>query len=324
MPKEEKMNKKILLIPFALFLVMMLSSLALAVENQNTSFTPTFPINNISFSSNSATIKLNTTVHYNVTNVTMTGNATNVTWYVIKGTNETFFRNSTVNGTRTTPSKADFTYTIPINGLSEGIWVITAEVRIEYNLSAGLANTTNSSPLTLTIDKTRPSVSLERPHNRESISPSEGIVTLEYTFTETNAGNATLYVSGAVEERATSNTITPNITTGKTNSFSKTYSADDSSETYIVEVTDLAGNKQNSTSFTYSVIFSGGEIQQRQFDSSGQPIQTQDDVQRQQALSVSPPAGDGNVFIDWLLSWGWIAIIVIAVVIFIYKKRQNS
>mgnify|MGYP001611021593 FL=1 len=252
-------------------------------------------------------------------------NITNITLYVINGENISKFYNHTTNGSRSTTLGGDFRINI---SLSEGTYTLIAEAANVSEIDGSDYKFLNSSPIIFTFDKTFPVASLERPHNKEGVTPSDGIITLEYTFTEANAGNSTLYVDGARIKSSTSGSINPNVSTGLTNKFTRRYAADDSSESWLIEITDLAGNKANSSASIYSVIYSGGEIQTRAFTPSGQPIPNQADVQKAQAqgrpLSVSPPKTTGSGFIGFLMGWWWVILIFIVVGMYIYNKIQQS
>jgi len=293
-------------------------------DMQASNITINYPLNLIYVSSTGSTdlINLNATVRW----TSISTNISNVSFVFTSGSTRFVFTNDTVNGTRTSTGEGDFTYKIQANSLTANL-AYTVVVEIRNSTDLGNDGAVNSSSITFTMDSINPSgVTLERPHNKEGTSPREGIITLEYTFTEINAGNSTLYLNGVKEKASTSGTTTPNITSGITNKFTKGYTADDSSESWIIEITDLAGLKANSSAFTYSVIFSGGEIQTRQFTPSGQPIPTQQEIKTAKAqgrpFAVSQPSG--NVFMEFLAGWWWVLLIVGVVGIFIWNKNRSQ
>lgn len=259
---------------------------------------------------------LNATVRWTPTET----NITNVSFVFTSGSTRYVFTNITINGTRTTTGRGDFTYLLQPSNLTANL---KYEVRVEIRNSTTIGDdgAVNSSFVIFTLDSLTPTISLSKPHSRESVSTTEGFITFEYTPTDTNLANVTLYVNGVINKTSTSTTATSNATSGTVNRFTTLYTVNDDSESYIVEVVDLAGNKINSTSFSYSVIVFGGDVKTVYVDSaSGQ----------QQAISPTtvpkqPPLVVSNAGApDWFMDYWWVIPIVVAVGIFIIFKTKKG
>lgn len=234
-----------------MFLVLM--SLFLAVSSTNAlidSCVLNNPGQNRSVQYDNGLIRLNVTADwsqagFNITNVTITIGSLNYT-------------NSTVNGTGgQATSIGDFTFTVNSSQVnSDGAFSAYATC---FNTTDAqqVSGFVSSSTITYTIDSTDPRIALERPQDRISLGASNGVITFEYTPTETNLGNCTLYLGGNRIKSSTSATTTPNISSGGLTKFTRNFPADNTSLTWNVECRDLAGRSANATARTISVLVSG-------------------------------------------------------------------
>lgn len=312
------MKNKLFLLFMVIGMLMYVPSVFSATDMQSNNITINYPTNNAYVSATGSTplTKLNATVKWtpDVTNIT------NVSFVFTSGSVRHVFTNNTINGTRTTTGEGDFTYTITASQLTANTQYA---VRVEIRNTTTLGNdgAVNSSAITYTLDSTNPVIALNRPNDRSSITPANKIITFEYTPTDTNFGNCTLYVSGTPHSSSTSGTTSPNVSTGKVNTFAKTYTADDSSESWIVECTDLAGLKTNSSSRAFNVIaFGGSPIE---FTVGGAGVPTTIPRQQPQAIAqITQVASDTqNLLKQWAMP---VVIIIVALLVFmVFRARQK-
>jgi len=237
---------------FTIFAILMLTSIMLpSVLATIETCSINIPINN---HYQAGTLVLNASATWRSESATIDNNVTNVSFAVGSNT----YWNASINGTATNTTGnagvagGDFTFKIATSSLSDGAYTVTATC---YNDTAGGAvNSLDSSSRTLNIDNTNPINRITFPTSGLSVGVTNDQISITHIPSETNLGNATLYLNGAVDQSDTS------LTSGIDNIFTKSYTADDSSEVAIVEITDLAGNKINSSSVTFSVIQSGGSV----------------------------------------------------------------
>ena len=263
---------------------------------------------------------LNATVRWNAN----TKNITNVSFIFTSGSTRFVFTNTTMNGTGGAIEGArvgDFTYRIQPDDLTANL---AYTVRVEIRNSTQLSNdgAVNSSSLTYTLDSLNPSIVVFLPQSNEIVS-SKGIgeVIYEYTPTDTNFGNSSLYIDGRLVKSSTSGTTAPNVTTGARNRFKTYFTANNLSRSFIIELTDLAGNKLNSTSRTFGVFVQGASKPESVFVTpSGQVISTPAEPK---GKAITKPLAIGNA--GNLLSnpFVWGTIIVIAVGGFIYWQNKK-
>lgn len=310
--------KKIILPILVLMILMSMEAFA-AIS----SVTINYPANNQFNSSSTGTITLNASVVW-----TGTTNVTNLTFW-FRGTNNTAFgfTNSTINGSRGTTLGGDFLVNISSSTLNEGAYTMIAEARNDSDV-AGTGNPTqslNSSSITFTIDRTIPVVSLNRPQIGETQTPNSGIITFEYTPTETNLGNCTLYLFGQAVTSSTSGTTNSNVSTGNVNRFTKSFPSDNNSVSWLVGCKDLAGQFANSTARTLNVLVSGSAIitdssgvvsqgnLQTVIDENGKPLAV--------ATNNLPPVKQGAGFVD---NYGWLVLlaVVVGVLYLAFKKSK--
>mgnify|MGYP001559378677 CR=1 FL=1 len=310
---KDMFSSKILM----LSIIIMIFTIALAISSTAliSSVTINYPYTNQYNSSSTGSFVLNATAVW-----TDPTNVTNMTFWFKTGDTYTKYINSTVNGSRTSVTTGDFIVNISASALSEGAYTITAEARNSSDTITP-SSSMNSSPITFTIDRTSPSVALNRPNDRSSITPANKVITFEYTPTDTNFGNCTLYISTVADSKATSDTTTPNVTNGAVNSFAKTYTADDSSESWYVSCKDLAGQTTNSATRTFNVIaFGGSPIEV----TVGGGVPTTIPQQKPLAIAqVTKIASDTqNILKQWAMP---LVIIIVALLIFaVFKIRQNK
>ena len=257
--KEEfKMKNKFFLPIITLLTLFSLSSFAmLDSETDYVNITIVLPTNN-SYNSSGASVTnflLNATVQRQGGANGM--NLSNGTFYFILGTNITKYINTTINGSQssTAAGNSSFTFNISYGNLSEGTYTVYFVVRNETTAPVSNINEINSSKIAFTIDRTNPLITLQRPITGSSVTPSANILTLEYTPIDTNFGNCSLFINGVRQTSSTSNTFTPNVSSGVINRFYTNYSSSDSSESWLIECRDLAGLVSNSTASTYNVAF---------------------------------------------------------------------
>lgn len=326
------MKKSIFLLSILfLFLVIIIQDVyaILDADTNLTNITLNYPaINNTyNFSTGGVRLRLNITVAW-----TTPMNITNVTWFLIRGTNTTTFINATngstiINGTRTSTTTGDFVINITFGDIAEGNYNVIVEVRNDSD-ARSVETAINSSRVSFVIDRTPPVINLERPQDRISLSPTEGKIVWEYTPTETNLGNCTLFLGGNRQQSSTSGTIFPNVTTGVINKFGTRFSSDNTSLIWLVECTDLAGQRANSSSRTINVMTTGFT---NVVDASGRATTGGKEyfVKEGKTLSVGSPTTKlppkkESTFIS---TFGWlIALVLVAVVIylsFIWKPKSK-
>lgn len=159
---------------------------------------------------------------------------TNLTFFIWNSTNSLVY-NTSVNISGTANSN-NFNYNL------------TQENNFSWNCLA-FNNETNSSYApsnkTITLDQTSPSINLISPSNGDSSSTGTTTVTFTYNLTETNPSNCSLIINNAIDQ--TSSTIYTN----QSNTFSKSLSA--ATYSWSINCTDLANNKQNSSTRTITI-----------------------------------------------------------------------
>ena len=258
------MKKSILFLISFLFLMMALPSNALIIQHVNITGNANYgQIQNNQYNASGGTAHASMTYLVNVSVGWIdAGNLTNVTVWVISGTNISSYTNSTNNGSsnqRIGGLGGDFIVNISTAGFyAEGVYTITAEARNQSDTSLSVTNSSvNSSSITFTIDRTSPAITLNRPTHRSSLSPSESKILFEYTPSDTNLGNCSMFRNGVRNTSSTSGTTSPNVSVGLVNKFSLTYRTDAINENWLVECRDLAGTPTNSSTFTFSALATG-------------------------------------------------------------------
>lgn len=257
----------------------------------------------------------NGVIMLNVSTVRSTDeNVTNVTWTI--GTS--VFVNDTINGTNSSSTTGDFTYTLVASDLADGSFTAYASC---YNSTLNAdhhANvSTNSTSITYTVDTINPAISLNKPNKGQKVAiKGGGDIKFKYTPTETNLGNSTLYLDGKAVKSSTSVTTVPNITSGEVNEFSYFFKGNNNSVTFIIELTDLAGLKTNSSTYTFSVFTDGSIPKEKIIDRGGQPLPSQPVTQK--------PFAVGEGVGSFVGRWWWAIAIVIAVAGFIYWKEKKK
>ena len=251
--------KKLIILPL-IFILSLISALAILDANTiGVNITLNFPTNNsYNSSGNSVTnLRLNASVAWVGGANGM--NVSNGTFVFASGTNVTNFYNGTasLNGTLTTTSTGDFFFNISYGNLSEGTYDVHFVIYNETTAPVSTTNQINSSKIRFTIDRTTPVIALERPQNAISLTPSNGFIIFEYTPTETNLGNCSLFLGNNRITASTSGTINSNVSTGQINKFSQSFKGDNASLSWNVECVDLAGLRANGTSRTVNVLSSG-------------------------------------------------------------------
>ena len=269
---------------------------------------------------------LNATVRWNAN----TNNITNVSFVFISGSTRFVFTNTTVNGTAAAGGLVgEFTYRIQPDDLTANL-AYTVRVEIRNTTNTNNDGAVNSSSLIYTLDSTNPSITIQKPNQGETVSAKgTGLVLIDYTPTDTNLGNSTYYINGVRQTSSISGTTTPNITSGsKKNTFSKIFGANNNTITLIVEITDLAGGKTNSSTVTFNVFREGaaepakvfvtpsGEVISTPAQPKGKPLQTG-------ASSTSKGnIGNAGSLLSNPLVWG--GIIVLAVGGFIWYQNRKK
>lgn len=284
-------------------------SFAATADMQAANITVNYPSSDtFNASINNDSIRLNATVRWSVEKAT---NITNVTWYFTAGSTTYSFNNATINGTAAPgTARGDFIFTVSPQNLTANT-AFTVKVEIKNSTDVGNDGAVNSSSFTFTLDSNNPGLTLNNPTNGETVIPSDGLLSFFYTPSDTNLANATLYVNGARDSRATSNGIGPNATNSAVNVLKSRYAASGST-TWRIELTDLAGNKFNSTARTLNVVLAS---------EGGSPI-VGSGSSASGGVFVGPKAfGLQNrpSFLERNLVW----IILGGIAIFIYKGRRK-
>lgn len=284
--------------------------------------TANYPTTNtyVSTTGNNALTRLNATVRW----TPEVSNISTVVWHFISGTTNISFTNETVNGTRTTTGKGDFTFTISANNLTANTQY-TVKIEIKNSTVTDASNgAVNSTSATFTLDSTNPTVTLDKPTNYYKVNiKGGGDVVFKYTPTDTNLGNATLYVDGQKLKSSTSGTTSSNLTSGSINEFTKYYNSNNNSAYWNVEITDLAGNKKNSTTWYYSVYTTGAaSAAQVYITDSGERIP----ISQKPTQSVSPITNLPlkETITNFVVKWIWLIVIIVAVGGFILFKTRKK
>ena len=266
---------------------------------------------------------LNATVKWNAN----TKNITNVSFIFISGTSRFVFTNTTLNGTGGAiagSQNGSFTYAINVNNLTPNL-VYTVRVEVRNSTELGNDGAVNSSPVTFTLDSISPLITINLPNSGETVAAKgTGLVTFEYTPTEINLGNSTLYIDGQPVKSSLSSTTSPNVTTGARNRFTNMFSANNNSRTFIIELTDLAGQKINSSSRTFGVFVQGAADPVTVFVTpSGERISS---PAQPKGKAITKPSALGNIgnagnLLSNPLVWG--GIIVAALIGFVWYQNRK-
>ena len=255
------MKKAILLMLVMAIAIMAVSTVNAEMLAGNITFR--YPTNNMYNASSSVTVRLNASVNW-----TSPTNLTNVSFIFSKNGNSTYFINNTVNGSRTTAVKGDFTVDISLGTLAEGTYTVVAEIKNDSSTSTQPSNSVNSSSITFVIDRSNPSVSISSPYTGSTVLPSGGnIVTFDWTPSDTNFGNCSLHLNNQLVKSRTSGTTGANFSSGSLSRFDSQFSSDNSSVRVAINCIDLAGlmtGSNTANNFTFGVITSGFSPAQRQ------------------------------------------------------------
>lgn len=248
----------------------------------------------------SAILMLNVTAIWSSTE-----NLTNVTWNFDTSVSVT---NNTINGTKTSTTRGDFTFGLGATAVTEGNYSVWASCTNDSSSNPGQALfVLNSSKVTIHFDRTAPSVGINSPNNYETQVPGANGIVFDYTPSDIFLANATLYFNDAAVKYANQN-----MTSAASNKF---YYDQSTSGTFawLVEVQDLAGNKQNST--TRNIVVQTAA-------QSGSPIVTSSSGQvisggvEETTSGVPQSAGNSNLF--------WVIVIGVgALWIFKGKKKRR-
>lgn len=318
----KKTKRLMLLLP----LLVILSSIVYSATDDMASanITLNFP-NDLGYSSATGSTNialLNATVRYNINTL----NITNVTFIFTSGSTRYAFDNATINGTATGAGRADFTYRIQGNDLTANLaYTVVAEIR-NNSITGSNDGAVNSSSVTYTLDSTNPSVTIQQPAQGETVSAKgTGKVVIDYTPTDTNLGNSTYYINGVRQTSSTSGTTSSNISSGsRKNTFTKFFGTNNNTITLIVEVTDLAGNKRNSSTTTFNVFREGAAEPVTVFVTpSGEVIST---PAQPKEKAITKPLTFGNIgnagnLLSNPLVWG--GAILAAVGLFIWWQNRK-
>lgn len=278
-------------------------------------------------------IKLNTTAIWNTISLNESDGVSNVTFIFYGNGTTTVFSNSTANGTRTnatagaTALTAQYTFTLVDADLADNVVYSVVSSCYDNVTDSDAKRTLNSSVATYTVDTINPAVTIQKPNQGETISSKgEGKVPIDFTATDTNLGNATYYINGVQVSSSTSGTTSSNLTSGsRKNYFTKFFGSNNNSITLIVEITDLAGRKTNSSTTTFSVFTAGAAEPVTVFVTpSGEIIST---PAQPKGKAITKPIALGNIgnvgnLLSNPLVWG--GIIVVAVVGFIWWQNRKK
>ena len=206
--------KKSILLLLILAIAIMAMPLAFA-EMTASNVTFRYPTNNIFNASSAVTVNINVSVNW-----TSPTNLTNVSFIFSKSGNSTYFINNTVNGSRTSATTGDFTFPLNLGSLAEGSYSLVVEIRNDSGDSASASSALNTSAITFVIDRTSPSVSISSPYTGSTVLPAgAGMITFDYTPTDTNFGNCSLHLDNQLVKSRTSGTTGANISSGSVNRF---------------------------------------------------------------------------------------------------------
>lgn len=243
-------------------------------------------------------------------------NITNVT-FIFTGATTLRITNSTVNGSKTTGASSttgDFTYTLGVGNLSEGAHTVIAECRNTSSTADAGTNSVNSSSITFTVDRSDTSAVITNPLSGSTVIPSSNYVTFEYTPTDTNLANCSLHLNNVNVKSSTSDTITPNATSGQNNRFTNKFGADNSSVRVAVSCIDLSGRDGGSNNFTFTVLLGGTTAAAKQAQAAaaggGSGFTAASQLQDRAALTQSQVKASTH-----LQQYGWIYIVAIVLLI---------
>ena len=311
------------------FMIILLSSLSYSATDDMTSanITINFPTDlTYNFSTGSTPLpRLNATVRWNAN----TKNITNVSFIFTSGTTRFVFTNTTMNGTGGAIAgnqNGSFTYTINANNLTANL-AYTVRVEIRNSTELGNDAAVNSSAITYTLDSINPSITIQQPAQGETVSAKgTGIFLIDYTPTDTNLGNATYYIEGIPQTSSTSGTTSPNLTSGsRKNTFTKFFGTNNDSIDLIIEITDLAGGKTNSSTTTFNVFVAGSPEPVKVFVTpEGKVISVPTEPK---GKAITKPISFGNIgnagsLLSNPLVWG--GAIIVAVGLFIWWQNRKK
>lgn len=324
------MKKIMSLLIFCMFIIISSSVYSATNDMVANNITINFPTT-LTYSSATGSTDLpllNATVRWNAN----TKNITNASFVFISGSTRFVFTNTTMNGTGGAivgNQVGDFTYRIQPNDLTANLaYTVTVEIRNTTALGNDAA--VNSSSVTYTLDSTNPLVTIQQPAQGEMVSAKgTGKVPIDYTPTDTNLGNSTYYINGVRQTSSVSGTTTSNLTSGsRKNTFTKFFGTNNNSITLIVEITDLAGNKGNSSTTTFSVFREGSAEPVKVFVTpSGEVISTPAEPKGKaitKPLLTNPLGNVGNAgnLLSNPLVWG--GAILVAVGLFIWWQNRKK
>ena len=309
------MNKKIILLMLSLLILSLFSLSANAVGDCNITVGP----------SSGAFMNSQTALLVNISGSKFgIENITNATLTI----GSTVYNSSPSgkNGSSTDGSTINFGWHIDISTLSEGAKTVYATCfnSTSYNEPDSAENSTS---FTWNLDFTSPSVVIHQPTQGSTVQvDTANKISMEYTPTDTNLGNITIYLEGSPNSKATSDTTSPNSTvlTGVRNKLALIFTADATNQDAILEVADLAGNKINSSTRTFGALYSVGELSTSIVTSGGQlvPVST-----AQQPLASAPikTVADAKFKTKGFLDKYGLIVLVVALIgggIYIYKRRK--
>lgn len=254
------------------------------------------------------------------------GNGENVTNITLTIRN-TQFVNSTLNGTSIVNQVVSHAFPINIASITSGNSVGVFITCYNQSDSAIAASAKNSSNLTWNLDFTNPTITIQQPAQGEMVSAKgTGKVLIDYTPTDTNLGNSTYYINGVRQTSSTSATTSSNLTSGsRKNTFTKYFGTNNNSINLIVEITDLAGNKANSSTTTFNVFVQGAAEPAKVFITpSGEVISTPAQP-KGKAITKTPlsfgKVGNAGSLLSNPLVWG--GAIIVAVGLFIWWQNKK-
>ena len=257
---------------------------------------------------------------FNVTNATITIGTTT-------------YSNSTVNGSQTNTSgsqsvgKGDFTFTVNASDvLSDGARTTYATCWNSTN-AAATDNSLNSTSITYTVDTQSPIITIQQPAQGETVSAKgTGKVLIDYTPTDTNLGNSSYYINGVLQSSSISGTTSPNITSGsRKNTFTKFFGTNNNTITLIVEITDLAGRKTNSSTTTFNVFREGSAEPAKVFVTPSGEVISSPATPKGKAITKTPLSfgniGNAGNLLSNPFVWG--GAILAAVGLFIWWQNRK-
>ncbi len=314
-----------------LLMLIVLSSLAYSATNDMVAanITINFPtdLSYTSITGINTLPLLNATVRWNAN----TKNITNVSFIFTNGATRFVFTNTTMNGTGGLIEgnlRGDFLFNISANNLTPNL-AYTVRVEIRNSTEIGNDGAVNSSAITYTLDSISPTITINQPNSGEIVSAKgTGIVDFRYTPSDINLGNSTLYFDGQPAKSSTSATTSSNITSGTRNTFRHDYPVNNNSMAFIIEITDLAGNKVNSTSRTFSVFVQGAAEPVTVFVTpSGERISSPAKPKgklTQTGISFGKIGNVGNAGNILSNPFVWGGVIIAAVGLFIWKQNKKK